>query len=73
MFNFLDVVKWAGCLNETELHDVMVVEDCDSDFVTVRHIQNNQISKEREMNLRYVGKCTSYEPIKNIYERYKNS
>ena len=72
MFNFLDVVKWAASLNETELHDVMVVEDYDSDYVTVRHIQNNQISKEREMNLKYVGKCTPYEPVKDIYERYKN-
>lgn len=73
MFNFLDVVKWVGALTEIEQNDVMVVEDCDEDYVTVRHLQSNQVSKEREMNLRYVGKCTSYEPIAGIIERYKNS
>lgn len=74
MFNFLDVVKWAGdILNPVEMKDVMVVEDVDDEFVTVRHLQNNQISKERDFNLRYVGKCTSYENIKNIINRYINS
>ena len=73
MLHFLDVVKWVGeYLNPAEQNDVMVVEDVDPDYITVRHIQNNQLSKEREINLRYVGKCTPYEPTKNIYERYKN-
>ena len=74
MFNFLDVVKWAGDIqNPVEMKDVMVVEDVDDEFVTVRHLQSNQISKERDFNLRYVGKCTSYENIKNIINRYLNS
>ena len=74
MLNFLDVVKWVGeYLNPAEQADVMVVEEANPDYVTVRHLQNNQISKEREINLRYVGKCTAYEPIKGIYERYKNA
>lgn len=74
MFNFLDVVKWAGeCLNIAEKNDVMVVEDCDENYVTVRHLLNNQISKEREMNLKFVGRCSSYENIKDIIERYKNA
>ena len=74
MFNFLDVVKWVGdIMNPVEMKDVMVVEDVDDEFVTVRHLQNNQISKERDFNLRYVGKCTSYENIKNIINRYINS
>ena len=74
MFNFLDVVKWVGdTMNPVEMKDIMVVEDIDDEFVTVRHLQNNQISKERDFNLRYVGKCTSYENIKNIINRYINS
>lgn len=74
MLNFLDVVKWVGeYLNPAEQADVMVVEDVDTDYVTVRHLQNNQLSKERDVNLRYVGKCTPYEPTKGIYERYKNA
>lgn len=74
MFNFLDVVKWVGdIMNPVEMNDIMVVEDVDDEFVTVRHLQNNQISKERDFNLRYVGKCTSYENIKNIINRYINS
>lgn len=74
MFNFLDVVKWVGdIMNPVEMKDVMVVEDVDDEFVTVRHLQSNQISKERDFNLRYVGKCTSYENIKNIINRYLNS
>lgn len=74
MFNFLDVVKWVGdTMNPVEMKDIMVVEDVDDEFVTVRHLQNNQISKERDFNLRYVGKCTSYENIKNIINRYINS
>ena len=74
MLNFLDVVKWVGeYLNPAEQADVMVVEDVDPDYVTVRHLQNNQISKEREINLRYVGKCTAYETTKTIYNRYKNA
>lgn len=74
MFNFLDVVKWVGdIMNPVEMKDVMVVEDVDDEFVTVRHLQSNQISKERDFNLRYVGKCTSYENIKNIINRYINS
>ena len=71
MFNFLDVVKWVGdTMNPVEMKDIMVVEDIDDEFVTVRHLQNNQISKERDFNLRYVGKCTSYENIKNIIKQY---
>jgi hypothetical protein len=73
MFNFLDVVKWVECLNPAEMNDVMVVEDTDAEFITVRHLQNNQISKEREINLRFVGRCTPYENIKDIIDRYKNS
>lgn len=74
MFNFLDVVKWVGdTMNPVEMKDIMVVEDVDDEFVTVRHLQSNQISKERDFNLRYVGKCTSYENIKNIINRYINS
>ena len=74
MFNFLDVVKWVGeYLNPVEQADVMVVEDCDADYVTVRHLQNNQVSKEREMNLKFVGRCTPYENTKDIYDRYKNA
>ena len=74
MFNFLDKVKWVGdTMNPVEMKDIMVVEDVDDEFVTVRHLQNNQISKERDFNLRYVGKCTSYENIKNIINRYINS
>lgn len=74
MFNFLDVVKWVGdTMNPVEMNDIMVVEDVDDEFVTVRHLQSNQISKERDFNLRYVGKCTSYENIKNIINRYINS
>lgn len=72
MFNFLDVVKWVGALTEIEQNDVMVVEDCDEDYVTVRHLQSNQVSKEREINLKFVGHCTPYENIKDIIERYKN-
>lgn len=74
MLNFLDVVKWVECLNPTEMNDVMVVEDVDdnANFVTVRHLQNNQISRERDFNLKYVGRCTPYENIKDIIDRYKN-
>lgn len=72
MFNFLDVVKWVECLNPAEMNDVMVVEDTDSEFITVRHLNNNQLSREREINLRFVGRCTSYEPTQNIIDRYKN-
>lgn len=67
---FLDVVKWEGAQNSAETRDVMVVEDTDSEFVTVRHLQNNQISKEREINLRFVGRCTAYENIKDIIARF---
>lgn len=70
---FLDVVKWAGALNSAETRDVMVVEDTDPEFITVRHLQNNQVSKEREINLKVVGHCSSYEPIKDIIDRYINS
>jgi len=74
MFNFLDVVKWVGeYLNPAEQADVMVVEEVDDDYVTVRHLQNNQLSKEREVNLKFVGRCSSYENIKDIIERYKNA
>lgn len=74
MFNFLDVVKWVGeYLNPAEQADVMVVEDNDSDYVVVRHLQNNQVSKEREVNLKFVGRCSPYENIKDIIERYKNA
>ena len=74
MFNFLDVVKWVGeYLNTAEQADVMVVEDNDDDYVVVRHLQNNQVSKEREVNLKFVGRCSPYENIKDIIERYKNA
>jgi hypothetical protein len=72
-FKFLDVVKWVGALNDAEMNDVMVVEDVDDDFVTVRHLENSQLSKEREINLRFVGRCTPYENVKDIIERYKKS
>ena len=69
-FKFLDVVKWMGAQNSAETRDVMVVEDVDDEFVTVRHLQNNQVSKEREINLRFVGRCTAYENIKDIIVRF---
>lgn len=72
MFNFLDVVKWVNAANSAEQNDVMVVEDTDSEYVTVRHLLNSQMSKEREINLKFVGRCTPYENIKDIIERYKN-
>lgn len=70
-FKFLDVVKWVEALNIAEMNDVMVVEDTDDDFVTVRHLGNSQLSKEREINLRFVGRCTPYENVNDIIERYK--
>ena len=73
MFNFLDVVKWVSCMNPAEMNDIMVVEDVDNEFVTVRHLQNNQMSKERDFNLRFVGRCTPYENVKDIVNRYKDS
>lgn len=73
MFRFLDVVKWSGTQNAAEEKDIMVVEDVDENYVTVRHLQSNQVSHEREMNLRYVGHCTSWENIKDIINRYINS
>ena len=72
MFTFLDVVKWVECMNPVEMNDVMVVEDVSEDFVTVRHLQNNQTSKERDFNLRFVGRCTPYENITDIIDRYKD-
>lgn len=74
MFNFLDVVKWANPQLPIEQQDVMVVEDADKDgFIMVRHLQNNQVSKEREINLKFVGRCSSYENIKDIIARYINA
>lgn len=74
MFNFLDVVKWANPQLPIEQQDVMVVEDADADgFIMVRHLQNNQVSKEREINLKFVGRCSSYENIKDIIARYINA
>lgn len=74
MFNFLDVVKWANPQLPIEQQDVMVVEDADADgFIMVRHLQNNQISKEREINLKFVGRCSSYENTKDIIARYINA
>jgi len=72
MYSFLDVVKWVNAANAAEQNDIMVVEDCDTDYVTVRHLTNNQISKEREINLRFVGRCSSYENTKDIIDRYKH-
>lgn len=74
MFNFLDVVKWANPQLPIEQQDVMVVEDANADgFIMVRHLQNNQVSKEREINLKFVGRCSSYENTKDIIARYINA
>ena len=70
---FLDVVKWANA-SPLEKKDVMVVEDIDGKFATVRHINEAKMPVTNVLitSLRKVGKCSSVEPVINIVNRYKN-
>lgn len=67
---FLDVVKWNHPMSKPEKDDVMVVEDTDKDAITVRHLQDNNVTTVFARDLRVVGRCTPYEPIKDIVSRY---
>ena len=69
---FLDVVKWINPMSNPEKEDVMVVEDIDGDSLTVRHIntEEKQLSTIFSRDIRVVGRCTPYEPIKDIVSRY---
>lgn len=71
---FLDVVKWDAPMTEVERHDVMVVEDVDGDFLTVRHIGANsyEVGTAFAHNVRVVGHCTAHEPMEDIAKRYMN-
>lgn len=73
---FLDVVKWVNPMEDVERKDVMVVEDVDKDFLTVRHLSKNGKSVVAQVvsrNVRVVGHCKSTEPIEGIINRYINS
>lgn len=76
MFNFLDVVKWKYPQNYAESQDMMVVEDVEGVFVSVRHLDEEgfqSVSHEKAEELKYVGRCTAYEKAEDIYNRYRNA
>lgn len=76
MFNFLDVVKWKYPQNYAESQDMMVVEDTEGVFVSVRHLSEDgfgNVSHEKAEDLKYVGRCTAYEKAEDVYGRYKNA
>ena len=75
MFNFLDVLKWKSPQNWGEREDVMVVEDTEGIYVTVRHVLEDgfgEVSHESAEDLKYVGRCTAYEKAEDIFERFKS-
>lgn len=73
---FLDVVKWNNPMGALERQDVMVVEDIDGDFLTVRHLntgkEDSEVANIMARNVRVVGHCSAYEPIADIIKRYIN-
>ena len=73
---FLDVVKWRNPVGTLESQDVMVVEDVDGDFLTVRHLstgkQDTEVANIFARDIKVVGHCTAYEPIPDIIKRYIN-
>lgn len=73
---FLDVVKWRNPVGTLESQDVMVVEDVDGDFLTVRHLStgkhDTEVANIFARDIKVVGRCTAYEPIADIIKRYIN-
>jgi hypothetical protein len=55
---------------------MMVVEDVEGVFVSVRHLDEDgfqSVSHEKAEELKYVGRCTAYEKAEDIYNRYRNA
>ena len=73
---FLDVVKWRNPVGALESQDVMVAEDIDGDFLTVRHLstgkRDTEVATIFARDIKVVGHCTAYEPIADIIKRYIN-
>lgn len=74
MYNYLDILKWKSPQNWGEREDVMVVEDTEGIYVTVRHATEEgfgEVSHENAEDLKYVGRCTAYDKAEDIFERYR--
>lgn len=75
-FKVYDIVKWVNPVGALEKQDVMVVNEVDGNFLTVRHLstgkQDSDLTTIWADNVRVVGTCTASEPVADILHKYIN-
>ena len=75
-FKVYDIVKWVNPLGALERQDIMVVDEVDGNFLTVRHLSTGKKDSDLTTiwanNVRVVGRCTASEPVADILHKYIN-